>query len=233
MDGAQSLVSAASSGVLADVKRLLAEHPHLLNAHSGNDTPLTTASRLGFTCVVAFLLDQGADMNLPTRRSLTAVAEASLHGQPRVVELLLDRGADATLPNTRGWTPLMWASGCGYADVVALLLGRRGRGGDVDWANESGHTALFRACSNGHSHVARMLLEAGADPVAQAVEGVTPAQEAARQGRTGCAALLKVRDRSSWQLKQMTNPPPPPPPPTHTTGVGPLLLHPVPRPPPP
>ncbi len=72
-----------------------------------------------------------------------------------VVKALLDCGAAVAAVNNRGENSLMAAATRGRGKVAALLLEQRA---DPNTRDQSGMTALMRACKNGHLTVAKALL---------------------------------------------------------------------------
>ena len=90
-------------------------------------TPLLAAAGLGtrspgedagteeeVLAALAFLLEQGADINIVDNKEETVIHAAAYKNLPRVVEYLAAQGADPELwsrPNASGWTPLKIAEG--------------------------------------------------------------------------------------------------------------------------
>jgi hypothetical protein len=75
----------------------------------------------------------------------------------------------------------------GRAETVAMLLKA---GAQVDLRNEKGQTPLGGVAFKGHVEIARMLLDAGADPVGDQ-GGSTPADFATMFGRQEILTLLR------------------------------------------
>jgi NTF2 fold immunity protein/Ankyrin repeats (3 copies)/Ankyrin repeats (many copies) len=155
------LRQAAAKGDVAKV------HAHLLGGadvnapHAFNGrTALTEAAIAGHTEVARLLLDHGADIDWRDRTvGLTPLGWASNCGHPALVELFLKRGADKNLPsNEFSISPLMWAAGEGNEAIVRLLLAG---GANVNASASDGRTALSFARNNGHSHIAKLLTDAG------------------------------------------------------------------------
>jgi hypothetical protein len=88
----------------------------------------------------------------------SALMYASLFGEIKVVRQLVARGAEVNHP---GWTALHYAATGGQRDVVAFLIEQHAY---VDALSPNGTTPLMMAAREGHSGVARALVEAGADP---------------------------------------------------------------------
>jgi ankyrin repeat protein len=97
----------------------------------------------------------------------------------KVARELLSRGAD---PNARAsrdsWPPLAYAALSGPLDLVSALLaaGARVNGGGIDGC------VLHIAISNARLDVAKVLLEAGANPNKPRSDGSTPLMRAVLQG---------------------------------------------------
>jgi uncharacterized protein len=194
---------AVGAGDLAEVERLVGQHPGLLNAGDNlRVTPLMIASREGHVGVVRWLLDHGAVINEADWHRCTAVWYACDQGHIPVVRLLLDRGADPTIADQWGSTPLVAASS--HLEVVRLLLGHPRAKATLNRRNSQGRTALWEACFWGRGGVARALLESGADETMASNNGTTPMAITKRdppphqpditaEGRGECVAALEVR----------------------------------------
>jgi hypothetical protein len=89
----------------------------------------------------------------------------------------------------KGNTLLMLASYHGKAETVAMLLKARAT---VDLRNAKGQTPLGGVAFKGYVDIATLLLDAGADPVADQ-GGSTPADFATLAGKTEILALLQAR----------------------------------------
>jgi ankyrin repeat protein len=96
----------------------------LLDMEYNGVTPLySAAAAAGQAAVVGCLLDQGADMDLVSEGSPSALEAACTHGRVEVVALLLAPGAEA---EPDGSTPPMFAAWGGHTDVMGLLLAHGG-----------------------------------------------------------------------------------------------------------
>jgi uncharacterized protein len=85
-------------------------------------------------------------------------------------------------------TPWIVASVCGHVGVVRWLLDQ---GAAIDERNESGDTAFFLSCCQGHFPVVRLLLQRGADPtIASDYAGETPLMRASSEGSLETVRLL-------------------------------------------
>lgn len=114
---------------------------------------------------------------------------AALGGHDAVVRLLLAHGADVnTVEPNRGRTPLLDAVACRHESVVRQLVGA---GADVDIVDMLGDTPLNLAARQRSVSMARLLLEAGANPNEREWRcGQTPLSVASEEGRDDVVDLL-------------------------------------------
>ncbi|NBV53093.1 MAG: ankyrin repeat domain-containing protein, partial [Verrucomicrobia bacterium] len=89
----------------------------------------------------------------------------------------------------KGNTLLMLASYHGKAEAVAMLLTARAT---VDLRNAKGQTPLGGVAFKGYADIATLLLDAGADPLADQ-GGQTPVDYATMFGRQEILVLLRAR----------------------------------------
>ena len=107
---------------------------------NGGFTPLICAARNGYTDVVRFLVDSGADVNArDNSRDKSALLAASFKYHLDIVRYLLAHGADPDAQGINGWTPLHDAGYVGKLDVVKALVGAGAR---LHILNENGETPL-------------------------------------------------------------------------------------------
>lgn len=141
---------------------------------------------------VAFLLQHGANPNLPDSQGETALMEAVSTGSATqddsfltITTMLLKAGADPNYKNALvyDYTPLSQASSLGRAKLVEILLAA---GANVNATNSAGQTALHLAKS---AEVAKLLVVAGADLSSRA-NGETPAEAAGRDHRYDVLVVL-------------------------------------------
>jgi ankyrin repeat domain-containing protein 50 len=86
-------------------------------------------------------------------------------------------------------SPLHYAAFWGLHSIVKFLVTEHSQ--DVhDPSHTDGATPLHQASGNGHIHVARFLLERGADVTAQAKDGSTPLHLASRRGQVEVVRML-------------------------------------------
>lgn len=138
---------------------------------------------------VGFLLNKGANPNQPDWEGNTPLVKAICRGQDevglRILKSLLKAGGDPNLKDSSkyGWTPLIWAADLKEPEMVKTLLDA---GAHVGTTNSEGLTAIHFA---GSAEVARILINAGADPRGRA-GGETPAESAVRLGHIDALVVL-------------------------------------------
>ena len=91
-----------------------------------------------------------------------------------------------------GWTPLHLAAHYGHASTVEILL-HNNAPVDLRSTNAMSNTALHAALAGRRTEVAKILLDAGADPNARQHGGWTPLHSAAASGDRAAVELLLAR----------------------------------------
>jgi|LakMenEpi03Aug12_release.lakeMendotaPanAssembly.Ray.scaffolds.fasta_scaffold505018_2 ankyrin repeat protein len=134
-------VKAAQNGDLIEVKRLFALNPGIINEKDREkDTAIMKACRdCNAVNVVAFLLENGANINDRDTIDQTPLIIAAFNGCKDIVKMLLDAGADIGHRNDQGENALISAAQEGNIDVVKVLLEA---GADVNQSNADGETPL-------------------------------------------------------------------------------------------
>lgn len=144
------LTQAAVRNDVAALRQLL-DDGHQADERDDSWTALIWASRTGSIEAIGFLLDSGADVNLPGSSGdnwdATPLQHAILERQPAAVRLLLERGAELNRGAGPGSpAPLLLAAGDTDPTIVKLLLAH---GADPTVEDENGATPLSRAVSAG------------------------------------------------------------------------------------
>ena len=132
-------------------------------------TPLHQAAASGNEAEAAALLAQGTPADMRDILGCTPLMAACFFGHTAIAKLLVEAGAapDTRSANKAGsictnWSPLMLAAWKGNTDTVAYLLSL---GVEVDGrGDDCGFTPLIVASRRNKIGVARLLLQAGADP---------------------------------------------------------------------
>ncbi len=175
-------------------------------------SPLFIAARSGHAELIEQLMDAGANPNLQLQMGETALMSAARTGTLQGVRLLIEAGADVNVrESSREQTALMWAASQGHVEVARALIGAGAaldakskvrpmlmfvdatNGGAFDQGqmeNLGGFTPLLFAARNGHTDLARLLVNAGADINLAAGNGASPLVIAAHSGHGDLAIML-------------------------------------------
>lgn len=150
------------------------------------------------------LLENGADPDVQNEDGNTPLHLAASIGNLEIIKELLEDGADPDEQNDDGKTPADLASESEKGEIEEILakesaikaLFKACIGGDLaavqamlakgtdslDKTDEDGRTLLHWACVNGYAKIAKMLLDAGADPDVHDEKGMTPLHWASAKG---------------------------------------------------
>jgi ankyrin repeat protein len=143
--GDTALLFAARSGDLASARLLVASGANVNDADAWGVSATVLAAHSGFTGLVEFLLERGADPNAAAA-GFTALHAAIMRRDTRMAGALLARGADANAP-LKVWTPTRRSSK------------------DHNFAPELvGATPFWLAARFTQPAMMRLLLKHGADP---------------------------------------------------------------------
>src|SRR5881397_2949818 len=141
-----ALMFAARVDDLASARLLVAAGADVNDEDAWGVSAVVLAAHSGFTDVVEFLLEKGANPN-SDRAGFTALHEAVMRRDENLVKVLLDHGADANLP-VRSWTPTRRSSH------------------DFNFPPELiGATPFWLAARFTEPEVMRLLVKHGADPL--------------------------------------------------------------------
>jgi len=162
-------------------------------------TPLIEAVIRGFVEIAQYLLDRGADVNLPDSEQRTPLVFAATNNQSRCVELLLRYHADTSLVTRNDWTPLYIAISKGYTDIALTLINTPTNTtsttsnlptSQLTKRTTVGGTVLMVACARGQCDIASALIEAGAEINVQDNQLWTALMKAADKGHVEVVNLL-------------------------------------------
>lgn len=175
MDQLQALFEAIDAGDRAKVRTFLEHNPSLAKAKGKYElTALHRAAEKDQPEAAAALLAAGADLEAKVSWGMTSLEWAANMGSRRAAEVFLHHGAHLT-----HWA----AAGLGMLDAVRSFWHEDGtlkpgsghrrpkQQGEDTWAwvepsedfGEIVSDAFYIACRNGHTDVARFLLDRGAD----------------------------------------------------------------------
>jgi ankyrin repeat protein len=167
----ERILAAARAGDAAAVERLLARDPALVGAVDAHrKTPLHLAAEHDHAEVAELLIEAGADLEAWTTWGTTPLEWAGVLGSRRTGDALVRHGARLTLGA---------AAGLGRLDAVRAMS----EGGAIS-------PAFVLACRNGHTDVARFLLDSGADVNARGIFAATGLHWAAINGHTATVRFL-------------------------------------------
>ena len=136
------LLEAAKAGDLDLVKKIVTEHPNIVNCRDldgRHSTPLHFAAGYNRVGVVEFLLSKQADVHAKDKGGLVPLHNACSYGHYEVTELLVKHGASVNVSDLWKFTPLHEASAKGKYEIVKLLLKH---GADPTKKNRDGHTPI-------------------------------------------------------------------------------------------
>lgn len=140
---AVNLHNAAALGRLDEVKRLLTNDATLVNAIHMEMTPIYAAALHGHADVVAWLIENGADIQMSrTSPGTTPLHAATWTGSTAIAQQLLDHGADIDAQTAKNAMPLHYAVWRRHVPLVRLLLDY---GADVNVPDAFDHTPMSLA----------------------------------------------------------------------------------------
>ncbi len=174
--GSTVLLFGVGSGNLKVVKELLDCGAPVNGQGRNGMTPLIYTAAHGEAEVAKYLLSRGADVNrfglLDSKgASWSPIMTAGSYNQPEMLSLLLKYGALLELRNNQGDTGLMELAKRPCPDSVSFFIDH---GANVNARGPRGHTALIYAAFNGEIENVKLLLAAGADPLATATDAEDP-----------------------------------------------------------
>jgi len=188
-----ALIDAAARGRTDEVARLVAAGAPLEAQDPQGRCTLLLAVAGNHVATAKVLLGAGASPNTQAVNRDTPWLLAGASGRAEIIAAMLSRKPDLTLRNRYGGNALIPACERAHVEAVKLLLTS---GIDVDHVNDLGWTCLLEIVILGdggprHQQVARLVLEAGADPSLADKDGVTPLAHARQKGQHAVAALIE------------------------------------------
>lgn len=182
------LLDVVAKGDLAEVVDAIDSGADLSVKNSLGQSSVYVAAANGFHLVLTLLLEGGANVNEVAQDGFSPMHVACENNHDRVVKILLKYGARMDVVAHNGCTPLHLAAKQGHSEVIAVLLSSRVK---CDFpVRNSNTTALLLACMAGHSTVVEQLLDAGADPQVEDLNGNTPLHFTSRDGNYRATYLL-------------------------------------------
>ena len=185
---------AAEAGCEEVVEVLLSGGADLKRRDWTGRSPLHYAARSGHLGVVETLVERGADIDARGQgqwAEFTPLHEAAYEGNAEVVDLLLSKGARIDIAK-EGDSLMFLAASRGLLNLAQRLIA-----GGVDASYGGGDSmreaALGWALAKGHTEVARLLIEHGADIHVEVGRSGTPLHVAACECDLGLVELLLAR----------------------------------------
>lgn len=176
-----------------EIERLLKEGAdiHAMRQPEGK-TALHLAAHSGAIETVKALVDGHADPDLVDRDDRTSLHVAALNGHTDVVEfLLMEAGASPNMLDKNDQTALHFACIGGYLDVCGKLIEQKAY---VEVDTLSNLQPLHFAALSGHTSIARLLIQHGADINCLCAEDLqSPLHCAASRGHKEMVALLVAK----------------------------------------
>lgn len=152
---------AAASGQIARLRELLEAQPTRIDNFSPDGfQALGLAAFFGHIAAARWLLDHGAQVNIPSRNGMqvmplhSAVAAQNLE----IARALIDHGADVNAVQNDDFTPLMAAAQNGQMEMIELLLAKGAR---PDAKRANGQSATDFARESGHGEAVELLKQRG------------------------------------------------------------------------
>ncbi|KAF5281784.1 hypothetical protein FQR65_LT14531 [Abscondita terminalis] len=146
----------------------IAKGPDLRSiGYCNEESWLHLAARAGFDDIVAYLVDEGLDINRRNYSRETPLRVAFANSKFTTAKLLLSRGA-ITPPESFNYSYLHYAAEEGDVDLALEFIAR---GLNLECKTDNGYTPLFLAVKKGQINTAKVLLEHGADVYGLSSEG--------------------------------------------------------------
>ncbi|SFI84912.1 hypothetical protein SAMN05216304_103748 [Bosea sp. OK403] len=188
-----ALIEAATAGRADEVSRLVKAGAPLDAQDAQGRSALLLAVAGNHVSVARTLLDAGASPNTQAANRDTPWLLAGALGRAEIIAAMLPRKPDLTIRNRYGGNALIPACERGHVEAVKLLLTS---GIDLDHVNDLGWTCLLEIVILGdggprHQQVAKLVLDAGANPSLADRDGVSPLTHARQRGQRAVAALIE------------------------------------------
>ncbi|WQF88297.1 Putative P-loop containing nucleoside triphosphate hydrolase [Colletotrichum destructivum] len=152
------------------------------------ETPLYWAVTHGRRSFAEFLIQEGAELNVPNVEKRTALHKAIMAGDRNLMEVILSSGSlNLELEDSEGYTCLRWAARYGQLKTVEALLKS---GADVNAADKDSYTALRWAAHEGYKPIIKSLVHHGASVKTSGRDSWTLLNWAAQEGQDDMVKFL-------------------------------------------
>ena len=144
---------------VCDVLRRISKPGINFRDHRGR-TALWWASRRGDTAMTSILIQNGADVNIPSELGYLPLHTA-LWNSEKCAKILLDANADTASVDGNGWPTLVVGSyrGASINIIERIIL----QGNNINIMTKQGFTALMAAAQEGHTQVCEYLISQNAN----------------------------------------------------------------------
>jgi uncharacterized protein len=153
------IFEACCIGDIEHVKNSLDIQPELINAFSTDGfTPLGLACFFGHFEIVKYLVERGADVNIPSSNSLQVapIHSSTAISNYEITDLLINNGADVNAKQLSGVTPLHSAAHNGKLEIIKLLVKH---GADVNAQTVDNKTPLDMSEEKSFTEAANFIQE--------------------------------------------------------------------------
>jgi ankyrin repeat protein len=174
-------VRSAESGDLRAFQLFLDAGIDVNLTSSNGTTALMAAAQKGRIEIVTKLIAQKANLDLQGRDGATALWFAADGNQLDIVKALLKANADPNIQDHTGWSALMRAVYQGNSKCVEAI---------AEKSRQEVNRGLLIAAATGHTDVAKVLMDYGAEVDSRAEDGSTALMIAASRGNADLVALL-------------------------------------------
>eukprot|EP00035_Acanthoeca_spectabilis_P028145 m.469369 g.469369 ORF g.469369 m.469369 type:complete len:818 (-) comp28448_c0_seq1:9-2462(-) len=156
------------------IRRLVSGNARLDHQDNGGRTALHAAIAAKQQETLKVLIELNANLNITDESGATPLAvAASQRGALPLAKILVSKGADVTITNADGKSPLSWAVQWLDHDLVADMLDL-GAQANIKLSSSSDMPPLCVAIQRKDAGIAKLLLNAGANPSAQCFNKWTP-----------------------------------------------------------
>eukprot|EP00929_Paragymnodinium_shiwhaense_P074963 TRINITY_DN38337_c0_g3_i1.p1 TRINITY_DN38337_c0_g3~~TRINITY_DN38337_c0_g3_i1.p1 ORF type:complete len:567 (-),score=147.22 TRINITY_DN38337_c0_g3_i1:329-2029(-) len=183
------LIVASMQGNLPVAKALCECGCDKMKSQQDGVTPIIVAAKQGHLDMVEFLAESGCDTNCTMLDGTSPLRAAAQYGHAEVVRYLCQAGANVNAMDKHGRSSLMIACRQGFGEVVKALIDH---GVDVNLPGEErGWTPLAIAAGRRQNfNIAKMLLEAKANPCPDGPPSACPMNVAYQHGHHEIAELI-------------------------------------------
>ncbi|KAH3861103.1 hypothetical protein DPMN_024031, partial [Dreissena polymorpha] len=167
-------------------------NPDLIKSKDvAGNSPIHVAAKYNKVRSLAVLFHFNADPNVSGPYDMYPLHLAAKYNSLDVAGYLLKYGANILCRDCKQKTPLHHAARKGNLDMMKLLLGTEGC--QMDCRDEDHLTPLHEACQLKQPHIAKYLIEQGADTDACDISNGTPLLFAAAEGLTDIIDLILLK----------------------------------------